>query len=339
MTSQNISGAIAISFLIINADMVHSEPQGATTRIPDRSNWSSTRSNENHLSRLAAEANDALLRGNDAVAIARCTSALSMNPDKKITSFLYYLRSEAYRDTNRAQAMKDAESAIHADASAQFGYLARGYLNSYWGKHSLAIADLSRAIRIAPNDSTAYLHRGVSYVATGNIEQAFADFSEAIRREPRDAKKADAYFNRAQLYLGKQDYKRALSDLQVALRRSNNQGPKYQSDSLNGIAWIKATCPDAVFRDGNKAVELSKKACELSNWRSPECIDTLAAAYAECEDFDQAVKYGTQAAKISDPDPTTPPRQKAFFDEQRRQHLRSYKKHEPVRDDGKLPPF
>jgi len=99
----------------------------------------------------------------------------------------------------------------------------------------------------------------------------------------------------------------------------------------NAMAWFKAACLDASFRNGKEAVELSTKACELNHWKSPRYIDTLAAAYADCADFSQAIKYETQAINMKDTAQTLSQKDRKELE----RHLQLFKDHKPVRDDFK----
>jgi hypothetical protein len=66
-------------------------------------------------------------------------------------------------------------------------------------------------------------------------------------------------------------------------------------DALNNLAWLLATCADASIRDGKQAVTLATRACELTGYQKTIYMGTLAAAYAEAGQFDEAIRTGLQA--------------------------------------------
>ena len=69
--------------------------------------------------------------------------------------------------------------------------------------------------------------------------------------------------------------------------------------ALNELAWLRATCPDAAFRDGAAAIELARRAVRLPGGKSPEFLDTLAAAYAEAGMFSEAAETVGQAIDLA----------------------------------------
>ena len=92
----------------------------------------------------------------------------------------------------------------------------------------------------------------------------------------------------------------------------------------NQLAWIKATCADASVRDGKEAVSAATRACELTQWKQENWIDTLAAAYAEAGDFKRAIAFEEQALRTGHP---TESEQKGM-----RERLSLYQQSRPFRD-------
>lgn len=95
--------------------------------------------------------------------------------------------------------------------------------------------------------------------------------------------------------------------------------------SMNELAWTLATDRDDALRDGAEAVRLAEKACQKDNWKEPRYADTLAAAYAEVERWDDAVRTQKFAiSRMGGEDAKTTASFKA--------RLQQYSRHEKVRE-------
>ena len=68
--------------------------------------------------------------------------------------------------------------------------------------------------------------------------------------------------------------------------------------ALNGCAWLLATCSEAGIRDGQRAVELAERAADLTRRKDSNKLDTLAAALAEAERFEEAVAVEKEAMPL-----------------------------------------
>jgi hypothetical protein len=97
--------------------------------------------------------------------------------------------------------------------------------------------------------------------------------------------------------LARGDYARAL----YAYEKQIQGYPDYV-EAHEQRAWIYATCPDARYRDGPRAVASATRACELTNWKDTGALTFLAVAFAESGDFAEAVKWQEKVVALtSDP--------------------------------------
>ena len=155
-------------------------------------------------------------------------------------------------------------------------------------QYDYAIEDYSQAIGINPDDAMVFNNRGLAYRLTGRFERVIADHGEAIRLNPRDA---GSYNNRGLIYEKQRRYGRAIEDYSRAIGIDPDLG-----QAVNNLAWILATAKPGKFRDGLTGVEMAKRAFFLS--QDGPHLDTLAAAFAEADEFAAAVRAQQRAMDL-----------------------------------------
>jgi tetratricopeptide (TPR) repeat protein len=212
------------------------------------------------------------------------------------------------------RAIADFDQAIKLDPNYAYAYNNRGNAWQNKGEDDKAIADFNQAIRLAPNEAKVYNNRAWAWCKKKDYDRALADCNQAIKLDPNFAA---AYYIRGYAWKSKKDYDRATADFNQAIRLDPNDAYAY-----NFLAALQATCPEARFRDGQKAVENATRAYQLSEGRYAMYLDTLAAAYAETGDFDSAGQWQAKAIELS-----TSEKEKQDF----RSRLKLYKQKKPCR--------
>ncbi len=157
-----------------------------------------------------------------------------------------------------------------------------------------AIAEIEKVSIAVPDQVELKMQLALYYQFDGRVSDAVETYSDILQTDPRNflalRSRGDAYLN-----LGK--HREAVSDFNRALQLKAED-----TALLNNLAWVLSTSPDDDVRDGKRSIELATTACELTDYKKPHILSTLAAAYAESGDFETAVKWSTQAVEMDDPE-------------------------------------
>jgi tetratricopeptide (TPR) repeat protein len=111
------------------------------------------------------------------------------------------------------------------------------------------------------------------------------------------------------LLAGQKLYPQAIEHYREALRLSPRMAVAH-----NNLAWLYATAEDPKVRDSAAALDHARQAVELTAWREPEFIDTLAEALYASRNYAEAVKAQEKALKLA-------PDNREFLD-----HMARYRK-------------
>ena len=266
-------------------------------------------------------------RGHTKAAIGDLNAALTIQPESRealqARGQIHAIRREL------DDALRDFDRCIQLDPKDPAGHTGRGGVNYLKGDFKEAVEDYTQAVELMPRDGRPLTQRGYAYAAAGDTAKALADFDAALKINPQDA---PALLGRAELRRGAKQWQESLADygtllaitpgdyrallgtasahyasgeLEKALAIYGELIQRYPTEAqpFNDYAWLLATGIKDSVRNGPRAVELASQACQLTEYKNAGYLDTLAAAFAEKGDFNDAVKWQEEAVKAADKEP------------------------------------
>lgn len=239
---------------------------------------------------------------------------------------IHQLRAQVYSQQKKYDAAVEAlDAALEIDPRNTGAMFMRAEVNSQREAWDDALADLERILKAQPGQPQALLLRAGVYAEQKKFGDSIKDLNELLRRDPDNVQikvQAASFYvaggwprtairhltavlrddpgnwmalrARGDAYLNIGKHAEAIADL----ARANEAHPD-NAGILNNLSWVLSTTPDDKLRDGKRALELAKKACELTQHKMPHILSTLASAYAEEGDFETAIMWSTKGVEMS----------------------------------------
>jgi len=191
-------------------------------------------------------------------------------------------------------------------------------------QYDLAIGHFVASLQLNPRDAQAHCNLGRALSVQGRFAEAQSHFQAALQIKPSDGE-IHRSFASALAEQGKKE--EAVAHLREAVRLGPDIETRLQltallhetgrareaveqcrqvlaikpdsTEGLNNLAWLLATSPDSAVRNGAEAVRVAERACRLTKYQEVVPLGTLAAAYAEAGQFNEAVATGEKSLKLA----------------------------------------
>ena len=239
--------------------------------------------------------------------------AIKLNP--KSVGALMLRANVALAEDRLEDANKDLDAIQQINPGSPQLYLLRAGVLEQQEDYYRAAKLLEAILQFLPADNEIRLRTALDYSMAEEFESALKHANIVVER---DKEGWQGLYSRADIYLSMGEHAKAVSDYESAFKHNQTE-----DNLLNNWAWTLATSDQDEVRDGDKALELALKACEVSEYKKPHILSTLAAAYAESGDFENAKKWAKKAVEIGRED----------IQEHLEKELQSYKNKMPWREN------
>ncbi len=188
-------------------------------------------------------------------------------------------------------AMGQYEEALRIEPRRADTHYDMGLAFDQAGRLHDAIAQYDDALRIRPNYAEAENNLGNALRQNGQDSDALPHFEAALKIAPEFP---EAHNNLAVLLASQGRTAEAIAHYRNALEIQ----PDYIK-ALNNLARLLATDDAIAPEERAAAVPLAERACQLTNYRQPVLLNTLAAAYAAVGRFREAIRIAQQAIVLA----------------------------------------
>lgn len=223
-----------------------------------------------------------------AESLSMLEKALSIDPES--VPVLLFRAQVHVQNQDTEKALKDLDEVLRLRPDrTEALWLKAGILRES-DRMDEAVQLLQDGVERAPEDVGLLTQLGVLQLINENYTAAVDAFSKVLQL---DSDNVGALRGRSDAYLSIGEHKQAIEDYDRALALAPED-----STVLNNLAWVLCTSPIDELRNGERALELAQRACEVTDYEQAHILSTLAAAYAELGDFEKAREWSTKAVKL-----------------------------------------
>jgi tetratricopeptide (TPR) repeat protein len=223
-------------------------------------------------------------------AIAQYQMALKMDPNDAETWNNF--GNALFRKGNVDEAVSHYQMALQIRPGHAKACYNLGNVLLQKGKVEDAIAYYQMALQIKPDYANAHINLGGALLQKGMVEEAITHYQLALQIKPGSV---EAHLNLGNALLQRNDVAGAINQFQETLKLAPDE-----VEAQNTLAWVLATGLQASLRNGRQAVELARRANQLTRDENPAFLGTLAAAYAEAGQFPEAVETAQHALRLAE---------------------------------------
>lgn len=225
----------------------------------------------------------ALERGDSAAATMYFRKGIELSPET--ASLHHRLGTALFLQGDARAGQEHFEAALRIAPGFARAHYSLGVLMASTGQYQRAEERLSAAVQSEPDYIEARLLLADILRHSGRPRESLPHYGHVLGIDPR---LVDARLGQALALVGMGQYQQARDRLTEATSAHPNQ-----PDLLQALARLLAAAPDPRVRDGRRAVALMQELVKVQ--RTPELNETMAMAYAETGEYQQAVGWQREA--------------------------------------------
>ena len=203
--------------------------------------------------------------------------------------------------------------------------MALGIILELQEKHDEALIQFTEVLHLNPKHVDAQLNVAILLYRQGQSEKSRSHFEQALLLDPslvpalyylglldqdqgdlgpaldnfRALLKLDENHTMAHYHTGFILQQQGKNDAAISHYRKAAQNKPDLLELYNNLAWLLATAPNLDDRQGREAVRYAIIAAKATDYSEPAILDTLAAAYAEAGQFQEAVQTAEKGIKLA----------------------------------------